>query len=665
MQDADAVGYLTRKGFERKRTEHWDVGGTQAVFDCVFCGAKTTGEKRRMYVSESTGQFKTFCCDRVGNLWTLRRHFGDARVKLIAGAGGVDPNAQGLGQRILATRNAAKRAPALALVEGQKLPDVGSDEKYHAALMASSAPVAWLKERGFTLETISRCLFGLRVGDDGREWITIPQYLPDGRLSGFKYRILPWHMVGDRRFAREPGCPTVLYGAHRLGSETAVTVYEAELDAASGDQIGVPLGLSSTAGAKTWLPEWTTILAGVDTIYLAHDADSDGEKGAAKVAEALGFWRCRRVAIPQVEVTLPDGSTVVTHDMNDCLRYGLHQEVREAFAVARPLENPLIVRPSKYGTNLSGLSKLATVGDTTGIKLLDALIGGRRGGELTVVSGHSGNGKTTATTFLAWSAASLGVPALIGSFEHPPEDESLKLATMEAGSWFLDMATSDREAVVARLHRKPVYLIDAYGSLSWATIWDTLRYFYYACGGRVAVIDHLDYVVDAGDDKRRARHEIIDDFVMQLMRMLKQELRHLHVYLVVHPKVEQRDKSGAMPDVTKDSLRGGGSVKQKPDNVLIVKKSVRLDGQKRSIWTMDKVRHICGQEGQIILEFDPVSLRFVEPPAPAPAAVPAPAPAAPNAAPATAAAPKARRQRKIKDRQKLAANDREDEDDDG
>ena len=610
----------------------------------------STSKRRGSSASEQTGQFKTFCCDVVGNVWTLRRHFGDLKAKIIAGAGGVDSRARSLGQRILATRG-SKRAPALALVSDEHtLPETGTDDKYREALAQSPDAIEWLRvARGFDDATIERARYGLRQSKDGREWIAIPQYLPDGRLAGFKYRILPWHMAdpdNDRRFAREKGSPTVLYGAQRLGRSTSVVIYEAEMDADSGDQLGLPTGLASTGGANTWLPEWTALLAGIDTIFLAHDADEAGEDGAGKVAEALGSWRCRRVHLP-------------LKDMNACLAAGLGEEVKHAFASAQPMDHPLIVRPSKYAQALQGIDPAVAKGRDTGLRVLNALIGGRRGGELTVVSGHTGQGKTTATTFLAWLASTKGEPALIGSFEHPPEDESLKLVTMEAGESFVDLEDKKRERVIAAVHKKPLYLIDAYGSMSWDTVWDTFRYFYYACGGRVAVIDHLDYVIDRADNDRRPRHEIIDEFITRLIGMLKQELKQLHVYLVVHPKVEDKVR-GKAPPVTKDSLKGGGAVKQKPDNVLIVRKARRLDGKYRSYWLFDKVRHILGTEGEIVLGFDKPALRFQElqpPPAPP---TPAPSPiSGSHGNPSQTAKPQIRGP-KI-DYQKLAANDRDDD----
>lgn len=630
---AEVKDYISTKCWTIKRTEKWATG-PQLILDCPLCGKQTDAEHRRFYLNEHTGQWRTWCCNEQGNLLTLKRRLGDMRIRIMSAAGAVDERARALGQRILQTRGKGK--PALSIVKPEhKLPEVGLDEQYHTALMGHEGAKAWLQAaRGFTDETLASTKLGYRHDKLGRDWISVPQYLPDGQLAGFKYRVCPWDQDKVKeRFAREPNCPTVLYGAERLGNAPSVAIYEAELDARSGDQMGLPLGLSSTAGAGTWLPEWTTLLAGVDTIYLCHDADKDGDEGAEKVADALGRWRCRRVQLP-------------AHDMNECLAADLKDEVLTAFAIAEPMPHPLVVQAGDLKAGLVKLDGKAR-GASWGIPAMDALLCGRRGGEITIVSGETGHGKTTWTSFLAWVAATAGDPALIGSFEHPALDEGLKLVTMEAGKTFLDLPDADKVAAVNALHAKPIYLIDAYGMLDTEVIFDTLRYFYKACGGKLAVLDHLQFIIEsneraAASGRTNRRHESIDAFLVELERLLKEELTGLHVLLVAHPKEAQKD-GRKRSRITKDDIKGSSGIKQVADNIIIVRKVLRLDGKRRAYIDIDKARFLLAQEGELIFEFVQESLHYIDippaaPPATTTATTPSPAPAsqAPPAAASTA-----------------------------
>ena len=63
----------------------------------------------------------------------------------------------------------------------------------------------------------------------------------------------------------------------------------------------------------------------------------------------------------------------------------------------------------------------------------DHLGGGLRAGELTLVSGAQGQGKTTFVLQAARNAAAAGLPVLYVSYEHPEDDVLARLLGMEAG----------------------------------------------------------------------------------------------------------------------------------------------------------------------------------------------------------------------------------------
>ena len=466
----------------------------------------------------------------------------------------------------------------------------------------------------------------------------------------------------------------MLYGAHLLAGKPApvVTLYEGEIDKLSGDQIGLPRGLASTAGAGTWLPEWTALLAGVDTILIAYDGDAGGEAGAEKVAEELGRWRCRRVRLPR-------------HDMNECIATATACDptlVAEAVALAEPFGFDSLQDAGAFG-ELVDLDPLRAIGFDPSVDGFKEFMAGVRGGEITVLTGESGHGKTTFSTFWAWKLAEAGHgPTGIASPEQLAIEEAMKLATMEAGGSFLKLDKPGRLHVLSMLARRGVYVHKAFGKVTKKALFDTLRYFYRACGGKFFVIDHLGFFAgeeDGGNQKNAV--DRIDKFMEELHDLLRLELHGLHVILVAHPRNVGDGRDGAQVKIRMRHLKGSSGIRQFADNVLIVERAERKDGKLRAYLTFEKVRSMFGECGEVLLAFDKESLRYSRPSAPAQLTAPAAAPApsvqgvlaspllvgaggapAPTVTPATTPAkPKAKRRRK--DAKKAQANDTDDSDD--
>ena len=663
----DVISYIQQKGWPVRSREKWDIVGWQMILDCPLCNKKSDGEQRRFYISESTGQWKTFCCQQDGNLITLQRKLGDLDVRLVSAGGVLDSGAKGFGQKLLASRSGAA---AMSLVtEKHTLPKQGLDVEYHAALLGCPEALAYLREeRGFTDATIERARYGFRAmdaaqatkagipeGTPGHGWIAIPWYLPDGTLAGFKYRAMKATEAAlNTRFRREKGSPTVLYGAQRLASKPAsvVTLYEGEFDADSGDQIGFPFGLASTGGAGTWQPEWTVLLAGVDTILLAYDDDPAGDAGAEKVAEALGRWRCRRIRLPR-------------HDANACIAPATAcplEEVLSAMIQAEPFRLLSMKSAGDY-TGILDLDRGKAMGIDPSVPGLMAILGGLRGAEITLITGETGQGKTTFTTFWAWSLATAGFgPVMVSSPEIVPEEEVLKLATMEAGAPFLDLDKPGRLYILQRLNRKGIIVYNGYGKQTKASLFDSLRYLYRACGGRFAVVDHLQFFV--GRAPGQQGNDAIDEFLMELNSLLVNECPGLHVVLVAHPSnqgASDRDKKTGARRVSMFDIKGSSGARQLVSNVAVIERAERLDGKLRAYLRFEKVRSLFGATGEVAFEFDKDALHYKSLHAVAAAQAQAQTAApAPTAIPALAAPPP----RKPKDRKKLAAGDREESEND-
>jgi hypothetical protein len=257
-------------------------------------------------------------------------------------------------------------------------------------------------------------------------------------------------------------------------------------------------------------------------------------------------------------------------------------------------------------------------------------------------------------------------------------EEAMKLATMEAGASFLALDKPGRTHVLSMLARRGVYVHKSFGKVTKKALFDTLRYFYRACGGKFFVVDHLGFFAgeeDGGSQKNAV--DRIDKFMEELHDLLRLELKGLHVVLVAHPRNVGDGRDGAQVKIRMRHLKGSSGIRQFADNVMIVERAERKDGKLRAYITFEKVRSMFGECGEVLLAFDKDSLRYSRPSAPAqltaPAAAPAPSVqgvlaspllvgAAGAPAPAvTPAKPKAKPRRK--DAKKAQANDVDDNDD--
>ena len=155
--------------------------------------------------------------------------------------------------------------------------------------LQSSMGLLWLKNRGFTEETIEKFKLGYSSFYKG---ISIPHY-QNGSLVSIKYRI-----IEPKDFRRKTGTPSVLFNMDAVEGTDEITIVEGEFDCIAGVQNGVKNIVAITVGACGWKEEWTPLLKGFKKIYLCLDSDEKGRLGTQKIAETLGIDRCLDVVLP-------------------------------------------------------------------------------------------------------------------------------------------------------------------------------------------------------------------------------------------------------------------------------------------------------------------------------------------------------------------------------
>ena len=470
--------------------------------------------------------------------------------------------------------------------------------------------LAYLQGRGFLERTIREWGLGAhllrdRSGRVVQEFLAIPVRRRDGEVVMVRFRSVPGPCLfcsgagcprckatGKVRkvYLRTPGADSALFGVHRLDPDptTSVVITEGELDAIALSQYGVANVVSGTAGAGTFREEWLDTLEPFRHFSLAYDADEQGQKGAEKVAKALGLSRCSRVELPAL-------------DAAQCLQECVSQAaIHAALDSAHPFMD---VRLSRAGHYLPELEELianpgSLRGLPTGSTKLDQGIGGWTPG-LVVVTGDTAAGKTSATTWMGLEQALRGVPILLTSFEQRPIGTVQKLLRARMGGDFTTFTKAERRSAMMALDRLPLYLLDHYGNLNTAQCLQGLDYAVRRLGVRWALVDHLGFLVHGADDERKAIEQAVRDLATFAVQ------RGITVVLICHPNnlsvVQQRR-------VQLGDLKGASAIRQDAHVGLVVERLLpgRVVKHPAAAVHVDKCRSEFGSQGaRLVLFYDP------------------------------------------------------------
>jgi twinkle protein len=407
--------------------------------------------------------------------------------------------------------------------------------------------------------------------------------LPSDEASGPKYRVCS-------------GRPLPLFNADRLGEEDPI-VCEGELDVVALHEYGwTESVVSGTGGASTFREEWLDLLEPSGSLLLCYDDDEAGKKGATALAEKLGAYRCSRVRLPR-------------NDAGACLAEGVDREI-----VARAFEDS----ESMLGIDVASVSAFAEeieriaenpeelVGRPTGSAKLDEAIGGLRPG-LIVLSGETGQGKTTFATWLLAQQARMGVPTLLTSMEQSPVGTVQKLLRGQIGGDFLAVEKPERVRAMEALGRLPLHILRHRGNIGRSELLDAVRFSVRRRGVRNVLVDHLGFVVNPDADDERKE---IESIVRELSILSEHE--GVSIVLICHPSnmhVAQKRR------VSLSDLKGASAIRQDAHEVWIVEaaKPTKQRVYPASWIHFDKVRSDYGASGaSVLLAFDPLATTYAD-----------------------------------------------------
>lgn len=547
----EVLDYLHLKGWGFKLKN-----GEYELDDCPFNGCGPG----HFYINQKTYLFVCHKCGERGHLLSLKKRLGDL-------------------PQISHVSSSIKTKTPPKIIETSVI------EEYHRALLENKQALSYLvDERCFSLETIKKFKIGLHNG-----CIAIP-YFKDGHCVNIKFR-----SIDKKKYFRKEGYPSILFNLdHARQYKHSLIITEGEFDAMAFDQIGFPNVVSVPNGAESFNEEWIDDLENFAYIFVAFDTDEAGRKGAEKVADRLGRYRCFNVLLP-------------LKDANECLKAGYtKEEITKIISRAQPFQPRLVRNISDFSHEVIAFHSGKIEGEEikTGFDQLDRLLGGLRPTELTVFTGETASGKTTWTTNLGFNLARMGHPVLIASFETKPLKIIRKMIQIESKKPFRDLNEEELKNCLSFISTLPIYFIDSYGEIDLPKLKESIFYATRKFGVRIVILDHLHFFLKfSADHERHAIDHALRDIKSWAMTL------NIHILLVVHPtKIETENRPIGLND-----LKGSSGLKQIPDNVISIWRERGKDSQNEVVLDVLKCRDDSGNEGKVILSFDKESQRYEDP----------------------------------------------------
>jgi twinkle protein len=473
--------------------------------------------------------------------------------------------------------------------------------------------IEWFAKRGISENIVRRNRIGFE-----RHWIpalgaeadciAIPYYR-DGRLANVKYRT-----IDGKEFAQSKGGERLFYGLDDIDDDKIVIVVEGEIDklalevAGFRNVLSVPDGSpeklkdgepSKDDGKFQFLANSESYIAHVTTFVLATDSDGPGQVLETELARRLGRERCKRVR-------WPNGNDAATKDANEALQVHGAKVVRECIEAAEDYPIRGLHAAGDYRADVLSLYRDGRArGHSTGWPGIDSLMT-IRPGELSVVTGYPGSGKSEFIDALAVNLAhKYGWRFGVCSFENPPEEHLAKLAEKHLATPFWEGPTPRMDE--SELNRALDWAANHFWLIRADDDAPTIDLILDAARGAVLRHGIRGLVIDPYNEIEHKRPDGMTEteYVSQMLGKVRRFARDhdLHVWFVAHPAKQFRDKqTGTLPVPTLYDISGSANWVNKADIGLVVHREY---GDARTQIHVRKVRFkSVGQPGSTFMQYD-------------------------------------------------------------
>lgn len=382
-----------------------------------------------------------------------------------------------------------------------------------------------------------------RVGE-AKNSLVFPCYDDAGHLVMCK-----WRAIRDKRCGvTEKDMRPSLFGWQVVPQEArAIVLTEGEFDAMSLLEYGivamsVPFG-GGGGEKQAWIEHEFDRMERFDEIFLAMDNDEEGQKAVNEIVDRLGRHRCRVVKLPH-------------KDANECLVQGVDRAVIwECMSSAKTLDPGELKNAEEFrDAIIAAFHPTETeIGFATPWDKCKTLH--FRPGEVTLIAGVNGHGKSEGVGNLTLEAMAQGTKACVASLEFKPHKWLCRLTRQASG---VALPSDEYIHKIIDWYARYLWVFDMSSTAKTELLLSVFRYARQRYGVTLFVIDNLSKLDIDLDDYNRQRA-----FVDQLTDFAKQH--DAHVFLVAHVRKGDDDsKPGGKFDV-----KGSGAITDLVDTVLI------------------------------------------------------------------------------------------------
>lgn len=440
--------------------------------------------------------------------------------------------------------------------------DMGEPKKYRKLpqkpIETKPEAVAYMESRG-----IGRAVtegYMLTVSKDKPNVLVFPFHDEQNILQFVKYRNIKYNGTGNKEWCEKDTKP-ILFGMNLCDPTYPLVITEGQIDSLSLAQANIPNAVSVPTGALgfTWLNHcWEWILQFKTVVVFG-----DYEKGKMTLIDTL------QARLPQKVLGVRPQDYLGEKDANAILQKYGEEALRVAVANAEPPKLSQVIRMADVRpVNFNELPRIKT-----NIKEVDRVLGGLLYGQLILLTGKRGEGKSTFMSQLICEAFEQGVNVFTYSGE---------LANFNVRGW-VDFQLAGGENVITN--------INAYGdedySLSTETA-DKIAKWYYdksfmydnsflpeygdELESLVTIIERaikqrdirlvcIDNLMTAMDtvDKQDNLYLAQSNFLTQLKRLAMKY--NVAIILVAHPRKSKES-------FTNDDVSGSSDITNKVDVVM-------------------------------------------------------------------------------------------------
>lgn len=562
---------------EEQRISHRIHGDELQFSRCPYCRNKTD-DKNTFAINLRTGQFKCLraSCNAHGNMITLARDFGFS-----------------LGTDVDEYFNRKRRYRDLS--------------RYPRPITRPPA-VRYLEGRGISPEIAEK--YGITTQKKNDNVLVFPFFDEAGQMQFIKYRKTDFDKTKDKNKEWcERDCKPILFGMDQCNAEESkvLVLTEGQIDSLSVAEafdgevnaVSVPTG----ANGFTWVPYCWDFLGKFSELIVF----GDHEKGRITLLDEMRKRFHGTVKHVQ-ETAYKD-----CKDANELLvKYG-KDAVVEAVETAVAVENKRIKRLSEVEhRDMSQMKAL-----NTGISKLNKTIGGFYFGQLIILTGERGLGKSTLGSQFVMHAVNQGVTSFCYSGELPEwffQDwfdrqcagrDNINVSESELGfkNYMIDPAALE---LIHDWYRELIYIYDnsVVGSEDDEneSILETLETAIKQYGCRFLMIDNL--MTAISDDLKSDLYRQQSAFVRALAEMAKKY--DVIILLIVHPRKRQGNT------FSNDEVAGSSNITNLADVVLNYAQPPNdMDIVPDRVLQVTKNR-LSGTTGTINLWYDIPSKRILE-----------------------------------------------------